>query len=270
LIRCAVLRRQLVEQDAEREHVGARVDVAAADLLGREVADLALDEAGLGLGRAVHRHRDAEVDDLDGAVVADHDVGWRDIAVHDAERPAIDVLAGVRVVQPVRDGRHDRQREVERERGAELDRALPHVVCAEALEVVEHHEVPSVLVLADLVHARDVLVMQQAQHPRLVEEHRDRRIALRGERDLERLDHDLALEAADPGRAAQVHPSHAARRQCGDQIITTNAGGKPRHRGQHNGCAGRWVPVRTSVFCVSARTIDLQVGRTCRRDELRS
>ena len=45
----AMLRRDLVEDDAEREHVAAAIDVAAAALLRRHVRELALDDAGLRL-----------------------------------------------------------------------------------------------------------------------------------------------------------------------------------------------------------------------------
>ncbi len=61
---------QLVEHDAEGEDVAAPVERQAAHLLGRHVAELALEDAGLGLARLAGRLGDAEVDELDLALVA--------------------------------------------------------------------------------------------------------------------------------------------------------------------------------------------------------
>ena len=79
-------RRQLVQDDADGEDVAAAIDRRAAALLGRHVADLALERAGQRLHFARRRLGDAEVDDLDRAVEADDDVLRRDVAVHDLER----------------------------------------------------------------------------------------------------------------------------------------------------------------------------------------
>ena len=78
----------LVEHHAQGEHVGAGVERPHVDLLGRQVADLPLDEALLGLllgerGGA----RDPEVEDLHRAGVGQHDVGRRDVLVDDLQAP---------------------------------------------------------------------------------------------------------------------------------------------------------------------------------------
>ncbi len=91
-----VPRQQLVEHRAEREDVGAGVGVLPADLLGGHVADGA--EHGSGLRAARLRRRrgqrggrlgprelgQAEVEDLDAAVVRHEDVLGLEIAVDDA------------------------------------------------------------------------------------------------------------------------------------------------------------------------------------------
>ena len=60
---------------AEREHVAAPIERLAAALLGRHVRELALERAGAGLGAArARRARDAEVEQLDAAVVGDEHV----------------------------------------------------------------------------------------------------------------------------------------------------------------------------------------------------
>ena len=64
-------------------------------------------------------------------------------------------------------------------------------------------------VLADLEHLRDVLVVERRREARLVEEHLHRGLIVRPLR-RDQLEHHVALEAADAGRAADVDPRHAA------------------------------------------------------------
>ena len=82
---------QLEEHAAGGVQVGARVDGLALGLLGREVLRRADDGLGLGHRRVGvgHRAGDAEVHDLDGAVVGDHDVRGLDVAVDDAVAVAV-------------------------------------------------------------------------------------------------------------------------------------------------------------------------------------
>jgi hypothetical protein len=85
----------LVQDDAEREDVGASVGVMAPELLGSHVRhgaeDAALLGEGLGGGHRVDgsvcclaRLRQAEVDHLDQALVGHDDVGGLEITVDDA------------------------------------------------------------------------------------------------------------------------------------------------------------------------------------------
>ncbi len=83
--------RHLVQHDAEREDVGARVDGAALDLLGRHVRHRAHDDALTRLGdglefrsRVCSHLGQAEVEHLHAAVARHHDVGGLQIAMHDA------------------------------------------------------------------------------------------------------------------------------------------------------------------------------------------
>ena len=77
----AVARQDLVEHDAQREEVAAAVDRLAPGLLGRHVLELALQRAGLGLRGLRRGLRDAEVAELDVALVRDQDVLRRHVAV---------------------------------------------------------------------------------------------------------------------------------------------------------------------------------------------
>ena len=79
--------RELVQHHAEREQIGARVDVAPGELLGRHVARRADHRADLRDARHRRRARDAEVGDHDATVAAlDQHVVGLEIAVDDARR----------------------------------------------------------------------------------------------------------------------------------------------------------------------------------------
>ena len=65
---------RLEQTDAQREDIQAMVSLTCRALFGRHVRELALDHAGLGLVRTVVSFRNAEIEQLHGAGVADHDV----------------------------------------------------------------------------------------------------------------------------------------------------------------------------------------------------
>ena len=92
-------REHLVHHDGEREHVAAAIERLAEDLLGRHVRVLALDRAGARPRVRAARLRDAEVEQLHGAVGAHHDVRRRHVAVDDAEQRAVGAARLVRGVQ---------------------------------------------------------------------------------------------------------------------------------------------------------------------------
>jgi hypothetical protein len=94
---------QLVEHDAHGEDVAASVDRQAPHLLGRHVAELALEDARLRLAGLARGLGDAEVDELHLAVVRDEHVLRRDVAVHEVEVAAGGVLLVVRVVEALAD-----------------------------------------------------------------------------------------------------------------------------------------------------------------------
>ncbi len=205
------LRRQhLPEHDAEREQVAAAIHRGAAALLGRQVADLSLHRAGARLARAVLGLRDAEVDQLDRALVADHQVRRRHVAVNDAERAAIDADALVRVMQSRR-GVSDHGEDVaERDLAAQRSRAMQERAHRLAVHVLHREEV-RVAELSDVVDLRDVRVVELRGEARLFEEHlHEVRVARALAQDA--LQNDVPFDAGGAGTARQKDLGHATSR----------------------------------------------------------
>ena len=152
------IRQQLVGEHAHREHVRAPVDRLAADLLGREVGggaqrDPRLRQVRLGLERL----GDAEVHDLDGAVVQDADVGGLDVAVHD--------VGVVRVGEAVGDRHQDLDLAGDRDRIAALDLLVEVLSGQELLD-----DVGDAVLDAEVVDRGDVAVVEVPGELGLAEE----------------------------------------------------------------------------------------------------
>ena len=107
---------RLPHHDAEREDVAPLIERLPAKLLRREVRELALELAGLGLRGARDGAGDAEVRDARAPVEPDEHVVRRDVAVHEVERLALRILRAMGVLEPARGLHEDRQRDVERHR----------------------------------------------------------------------------------------------------------------------------------------------------------
>ncbi|MEZ4335977.1 MAG: hypothetical protein R3B82_05055 [Sandaracinaceae bacterium] len=173
---------QLVEDDADREDVAASIEREPADLLGRHVPELALQDARLGLARLAGRLGDPEVDDLRLAVVADQNVLRGDVAVDEVELAARRVLLVVGVVEPLAD-LHDRVAgHGHRDGLAAL--ASPVEDRPEVLPVDElHRDEERVRDLTEVEDLGDVRVRQLHGDLRLVDEHRDELLVLRDRRE---------------------------------------------------------------------------------------
>ncbi len=196
--RLAVERRlagqQLVEDDAERVEVGARVDLASLGLLGREVLRRADDRARLGhLARA--GARDPEVRHLHAALAVDEDVVRLDVAVHDA----------VPVCEAQR--REDLARVLDRDvdrRGAAADDQLLQRAAVEEL----HRDVVGVLRLAAVVDRDDVRVVERGGVLGLAAEALDELVVVPVTA-VEDLDRDAAAELLVLGEVDVGHPAGA-------------------------------------------------------------
>ncbi len=186
--------RELVEHDAEREQIRARVDLAAGELLGRHVARRSDHRADLRDVRIVEAARDAEIGDhhalretVDRPL--DEHVVRLEIAMHDPDRVrGREAFAQLHRDRQQAPPRHRARREL-RER-----RALDQL----------HRQELHARVLADVEHARDVAVLDPPGQAHLAAKPFDRVVGQPVAQDLER---DVLAEL---GVDRRVHAPHAA------------------------------------------------------------
>ncbi len=204
-------RRQLPQEHADAEDVGARIDRLPARLLGRHVRVLALEQPRLRLRRVdcAGRLGDAEVDQLDRALVGDQHVLRRDVAVHEAERLAVGADARVRVVQAAQHVGDDAAAPAPS--GGRLSASVGLADDpAQVLAVhVLHGDEVLIAQLAQVEDLHHVRVVEPRRDPRLVEEHLDERVVAAKLRQ-DALDHHQLLEALHAGLLGQEDLGHAA------------------------------------------------------------
>ncbi len=197
----------LGEDDAEREEVGAPVDLLGVSRLGAQVADLALDDAVLRVLLAVARTGDPEVGELHLAVVGDQDVARADVAVDDLLRLAVGRAELVREVEAGADLEHDPRREPPRTAPLEVDEALEHPEEVAAGHVL-HRDVGQPVGLAEVVDLDHVGVHQARGDLGLVGEHAQEARPLQ-EVGVDALDGHRLGEAADAHHLGAVDVRHA-------------------------------------------------------------
>jgi hypothetical protein len=160
---------QLPQDDREREHIAAPVELPRDRLLRGHVRVLAFDlsrvrqliAGGSGL-------RDAEVAELHDAVERHHDVRGRDVAVHEAVELAVGRAELVRVVERCRRVRTDARDQ--RDRQALVIAVLEQLAGVHAVDELHRDEVV-VLDFAELVDVDDVGVRQLRRELGLAQEH---------------------------------------------------------------------------------------------------
>ncbi len=189
-------RQQPEEQAAERVHVGGGLAVRAPGLLGRPVLRGPEQHAlGRDAGRRAGDPREAEVGDDDAAGGAlDQDVAGSEVAMHD----------------PARMGVGERGRNRERDLGSL--RPAEHAVACDVAEVRSldelHHEKRCLTVLAVVVEAHDVLVLEGSENPRLACESTPK-LEIFGDPRVEQLDRDVTAQAPVAGAPDRAHPTFA-------------------------------------------------------------
>jgi len=224
----------------QAKHVGAAVDRQPADLLGRHVRELALDQAGQGPGGAALRLDDAEVDELDLTLVRDDDVLRADVAVDQVERLARAIALVVGVVERLADLEDD---------VAGLGRAEPAVVVLQVVEdgaqVAPRHvlldDEVAALDLTEVEDLGDVRVAQLTGDLRLVDEHGDE-VAVVGDLRQQHLDRDHALEPGGALRLGAEHLRHAAVADPLEQRVLAERDRLRRYVLDLPGQAGRSLP----------------------------
>ncbi len=214
----ALARGHLVEDRAERELVRAEVHRLPARLLGRHVAGRAHDRSRFGrrgdrgrkdggvLGRRLGQLGQAEVEDLDVAVLRDHQVLGLQVPMDDAGAMRLGQSLGDldgKIEEPARRQRLSRSEQL-----------------AERLSLDElHGDVQSAVGLADVVDGEDVGVVQRGGGARLLFEALSSPV-VPGHRRGEHLDRDLAAEL---GVLRPVHLTHPARAQRRDDLVGSEA-----------------------------------------------
>src|SRR5262249_22593142 len=151
----------------------------------------------------------AEVHQLHLTILADEDVGRRDVAVHDAERPAgVGIANVVRVGEALANLHHQVQRVRDAHPLALALERLDDGLQVRAVDVLHDDEVHA-LGNADVEHLDDVGVLQMQREPRLIQEHADELFVL-GEVRKDALDGDVLLEPLQRFRDCAEHFGHAA------------------------------------------------------------
>ena len=226
---------QLPQDDPRRVEVGAAVELLAARLLGRHVADLAVDDAGRGLLQLQRRRRQPEVGQPHLAAVRQQHVGRRDVAVDE-----LDVAEAVRVVETARELLDDVGGDVDGERDPFLRAAVPGRAQVLALDEV-HRQVDLAGDLTRIEHRNEISVRQAHDDLGLVAE--ALQVLLVGQVREHRLD-DAELRAVLRTGEREIERPHAAPRERLEQHVRSETAGKIVHvslplRCQAIGCRAR-------------------------------
>ncbi|MFT3925720.1 MAG: hypothetical protein QM778_24475 [Myxococcales bacterium] len=202
---------------APSENTSARRSILlAADLLRGDVVELALDHAHLGEVLGIERLGDAEIQQLDVAVVGEEHVLRAHVAVHHLERFAVEPLQIVRVVQTARGLRDDANFLLERQADG------PELALCDAqrlpLEILHGDEVAT-FGLADLVGLHDVRMIQASREARLVEEHVHELFRVSEHVLAQRLHDEQLVKPGGPQYHREVDIGHTALTERCDQTV---------------------------------------------------
>jgi hypothetical protein len=236
---------RLVEQRAERVEIGARRHLAAHRLLGRHVGRRPDHRAVLRHARAVERHREAEVAELDSAVGGEPHVPGLHVAVHDAVR----VRVGERSAELLGDGQRlvDGEPVSLRLREALLEIAARHVLA---------DEVDALALFDNVMHGHDVRVVAEPPHRLGLAPHAHEVEAFA----LDERDRDLA---AEPRVAREVHALLGAFAEQALELVAA-ARERPRLRARARCSGGFAARLRERGPALVAEALPAQVLRSAR------
>ncbi len=192
---------QLPENDAGGVEIGAAVDLLAARLLGRHVADLAVDDSGRGLLDLQGGRGQPEVGQPNLAAVREQHVGRRDVPMHQ-----LDVAEVVGVEEAARHLARQVGGDVDGKGDPLLGAAVPGGAQIAPLDVV-HRQVDLAARLSRVEHRDQVPVREAHDHLGLVAEALQVLLVRQVRQD--RLD-DAELGAVLRARQRQVERAHPA------------------------------------------------------------
>ncbi|PRQ07747.1 hypothetical protein ENSA7_25150 [Enhygromyxa salina] len=207
-----------MEDRPDRVDVDGRLARAAAQLLGRHVAKLALHVQARGL--LAGEPRDAEVGELDLARDRHEHVVRRHVAVDDRGLGAV-VVEPVGIRERAQDLADHVRRDLDRHPLAVREHLAGELRQVETVDPLHDHEALAVD-LTNVEHLNDVGVGQQHRQPRLLDEH----VAVGGVVEQvpgEQLDSDGLARACHGGATAHPDLRHAAAADLAQQLVVAQA-----------------------------------------------
>ena len=210
---------ELPGEDPGRVDVDGAIDALHAELLGRHVRELSLEDTLACVMGARARFGDPEIEQARDALDADHHVGGRYVAMNDVERAAAFVLHLVRAMEPGEDPGEHGDGHVDGDRLVRDLRHLHELAERNAVHVFLHED-QLVAGDDDVEYGHDVRVMDARGDAGLVVEHRDE-VGIVGELRVQSLRRDEAREALGADEACRVDGRHASARDGGVQQIAS-------------------------------------------------
>jgi hypothetical protein len=154
----------------EREQIAAPIDLIAARLLGRDVADFSLELAGDGVTRRVAAVVDAEVGNLHLPDLADEHVVRSDISVHEVERAAPRIASRMQEREPAQNFSQNEQHGPEVDGAMSFEQSVDEIAAREPVHELERHEQASID-LSKIENFDNVRVRQAGLDARFLAEH---------------------------------------------------------------------------------------------------
>ena len=200
----------LVYQNANGEDIRSMIDFKAVRLLRRHVGHFAFDHPGSGVGYAAGGFGDAEIDDLDLAVIGQKDILGAHITVNDVEQMPLQILHVMGIIQPRTDADRNMQRIFQAQGHASLFGNLEDRFEILA-EKVFHGDEIALIQSPEIIYLNDVGMLQQRGQTRFIDEIADRLLFVREMRQ-NLFDGHRLFEPLFSGNLAAVEFGHTTHR----------------------------------------------------------